>query len=101
MFENILEELSNIFSALANEQRLKIVVRILKEEEVACEKLAEELPVTRPAISHHLKILRQTRIIKVQKRGQYMFYTLNKEYLLKISPEFVEFLEKEVEKWQE
>lgn len=100
MFGNLLEELVQILNALANEQRLTIVYRTIKEEEVPCEKLAEELPITRPALSHHVRILRQTKIIKVVKRGQYMYYKFNREYLSKVSPELVEYLEKEVSKWQ-
>jgi DNA-binding transcriptional ArsR family regulator len=100
MFGNILDDLVRIFEALSNEQRLHIVYRVVSDEEVPCEKLAEELPVSRPALSHHIRILKQTRIIKVTKKGQYMFYSFNREYLMKISPELVEYLEKEVKKWQ-
>lgn len=100
MFGNILEELVQILNALANEQRLSIVSRTIQEEEVPCEKLAEELPITRPALSHHVRILKQVKIIKVIKRGQHMFYRFNREYLSQVSPELVEYLEKEVKKWQ-
>lgn len=100
MLGNVLEEIVQILNALANEQRLIIVYRTIKEDEVACERLAEELPITRPALSHHIRILKQTRIIKVIKRGQHMYYRFNREYLSKVSPELVEYLEKEVRKWQ-
>ncbi|MCX7831826.1 MAG: metalloregulator ArsR/SmtB family transcription factor [Actinobacteria bacterium] len=100
MFGNILEELVQILNALANEQRLTIVYRTIQEDEVPCEKLAEELPITRPALSHHVRILKQTRIIRVIKKGQYIYYKFNREYLSKVSPELVEYLEKEVSKWQ-
>jgi ArsR family transcriptional regulator len=100
MFGNALEDLVRILNALGNEQRLTIVYRAIQEEEIPCEKLAEELDITRPALSHHVRILRQLKIIKVIKRGQYMYYRFNREYLQSISPELVEYLEKEVKKWQ-
>lgn len=100
MLGNVLEELVQILNALANEQRLTIVYRTIEQDEVPCEKLLEELPITRPALSHHIRILKQTRIIRVIKRGQYMYYKFNREYLSKVSPELVEYLEKEVRKWQ-
>lgn len=100
MFENILEDIVKILNALGNEQRLTIVSRAIQEEEIPCERLAEEMNITRPALSHHVRILKQLKIIKVIKRGQYMYYRFNREYLQSISPELVEYLEKEVRKWQ-
>jgi|GEM_PF-1327454 len=100
MFENVLEDIVKILNALGNEQRLTIVSRAIQEEEIPCEKLAEEMNITRPALSHHVRILKQLKIIKVIKRGQYMYYRFNREYLESISPGLVEYLEKEVKRWQ-
>lgn len=100
MFGNTLSELAELFNALSNEFRLEIVRRLVTEEEVACERLAEELPLSRPALSHHVRILKQSRIIKVTKRGQFLFYRLNREYLTQLSPDFVEYIQREAKKWQ-
>lgn len=100
MFGNTLSELAELFNALSNEFRLEIVRRLVTEEEVACERLAEELPLSRPALSHHVRILKQNRIIKVTKRGQFLFYRLNREYLTQLSPDFVEYIQREAKKWQ-
>lgn len=100
MFGNTLSELAELFNALSNEFRLEIVRRLVTEEEVACERLAQELPLSRPALSHHVRILKQSRIIKVTKRGQFLFYRLNREYLTQLSPDFVDYIQREAKKWQ-
>ncbi len=100
MFENILSDLAEIFDALSNEFRLEIVGRLAHEDEVPCEKLATDLPLSRPALSHHVRVLKSSKILKVSRRGQYLYYSLNREYLLEVAPELMEFLEKEAKRWQ-
>lgn len=100
MFGNVLEEMVTVLNALANETRLEIASRLAVEEEVACEKLAEELPLSRPALSHHVRVLKTSRVLRVTRKGQYLFYSLNKEYLLEIAPDLLVLLEKEAVRWQ-
>jgi ArsR family transcriptional regulator len=100
MFGNLVSELAEILNALANETRLEIARRLALEKEVACERLAEELPLSRPALSHHVRVLRTSRLLRVTRKGQYLFYSLNEEYLAEIAPEILELLRKEESEWQ-
>lgn len=100
MFGNTLSYVAEIFNALSSEQRLEILGRILLENEVPCEKLAEELPLSRPALSHHVRVLRSSRIIRVRREGQFLYYSLNREHLIEAAPGLIEYMEREVKRWQ-
>ncbi|MCH7586624.1 MAG: helix-turn-helix transcriptional regulator [Chloroflexi bacterium] len=40
------------------------------------DKIAKELEVPQPTVSHHLKILRDTELVQAEKRGRNVFYSL-------------------------
>ena len=57
--------------ALADENRLRILLLLRGEEKCAC-KLLEELNVTQPTLSHHMKILCDSGIVEGRKDGKWM-----------------------------
>ena len=61
--------------ALADIQRLKILY-LLKEREMCVCELMTVLKMSQPAISHHVKILKQAGFIKDERRGKWVFYRL-------------------------
>jgi DNA-binding transcriptional ArsR family regulator len=64
------------WGALADGTRLAIVAR-LAEEPMAVGKLAAELPVSRPAVSQHLKILKDAGLVEDAAAGTRRIYRLN------------------------
>ncbi|MCA1748548.1 MAG: ArsR/SmtB family transcription factor [Parasphingopyxis sp.] len=68
------------FDALADPTRREIVA-MLAERERAAGEIAEAFPVTPPAISQHLKVLRENGLVRVEKRGQQRIYSLDPEGL--------------------
>ena len=64
-----------VFKALANETRLKIVVRLGRGQ---CQvgELARSLGATQPTISKHLAILRNVGVVEDDRRGNTVFYRL-------------------------
>jgi ArsR family transcriptional regulator len=54
--------------------------------------LTEELQMTQPAVSHHLTILRQSKLVKTRREGKSIFYSLadsHVEDILKIGLEHI------------
>lgn len=76
-----LTEPAQVFRALGDPIRLSIVQQIAAAQELACSALEDTLPVSKPTISYHTKILRQAGIIEVRKNGRNFFYTLRGETL--------------------
>ena len=68
------------FKALADETRLSILALLWDGEKCVCE-IMTALPISQPAVSHHLKILRQAGLVKDERRGKWIFYHLNRPAL--------------------
>lgn len=66
------------FKALGEENRIRIVQMLCKEEMCVCE-LIEKLKLSQSAVSHHVKILKQAGLINDRRRGKWIFYSLNRE----------------------
>jgi len=81
--EKVLEVvgLSELFKVLADETRTRILY-ILSEGEMCTCHLAEVLEMSLPAISHHLRLLRLTRLVRSRREGKMVYYALDDEHVL-------------------
>jgi DNA-binding transcriptional ArsR family regulator len=73
----------DIFSAIADPTRRQIL-NLLAKQEMPVNDLSANFPISRPAISKHLRILRQAGLVEEQKRGKYNYYLLRAERLQEI-----------------
>jgi len=65
-----------IIKAVADKTRLRLLERIRRREVCACE-LLFFVKVSQPAVSQHLKVLLDTELIKVRKKGAKRLYSLS------------------------
>lgn len=65
-----------VFKAFCDENRVRILQLLCTGEKCAC-KLLEELPVTQPTLSHHMKILCDSGIVVGRKEGKWMHYSIS------------------------
>src|ERR1700760_741371 len=70
-----------IFKALSDPIRWDIIAQMASVDELACVTLEDTLPVSKPTISYHTKILYQAGLINVRKSGRNYFYSLRREVL--------------------
>ncbi|MBI2912094.1 MAG: helix-turn-helix transcriptional regulator, partial [Chloroflexi bacterium] len=76
-----LDEGARLFRALADETRLSIIRQLTERGEVcACDFLAC-CDLAQPTVSHHLRVLREAGLVNTEKRGLWVYYTLNRERL--------------------
>lgn len=68
------------FTALADPTRRRIL-ELLGDGERAAGEIADHFAASPPAISQHLKVLRETGLVKVRPDGQHRFYSLDPEGL--------------------
>ena len=66
-----------LFFALAEVPRQQILLLLTEHQEMNVGQLADRLPLSRPAISHHLKILRQAGLVEVRQQGTENFHYLS------------------------
>ncbi len=71
---------SEIFKILSDPTRLKIVMALAKEELCVCD-IAALLNLTESAISHQLRLLKNSRIVKHRRDGKMAYYTLDDEHI--------------------
>jgi DNA-binding transcriptional ArsR family regulator len=64
------------FKALADPTR-RAVLDLLRGGAQPAGQIAEALPISRPAISKHLRLLRKTHLVQEHHRGRHRFYQLN------------------------
>jgi len=68
--------LSEIFSLLGDESRLKIVLYCRKRL-VAVSDISEGIGLSASLVSHHLRLLRTSRLMRAERQGRNVFYTVS------------------------
>jgi ArsR family transcriptional regulator len=76
--KNKIREQVGIFKALAAESRLKIM-HLLREHAQCVNVIADRLGMSQPAVSQHLRWLREAGLIKAEKRGIWIHYAIDPE----------------------
>lgn len=72
---------TEVFKALGDPIRWNIVEQMSTVDELACSLLEDTLPISKPTISYHMKILVQAGLVSVRKEGRNFHYTLRREVL--------------------
>lgn len=67
-----------VFKAFCDENRLKILEQLRTGEKCAC-KLLDELHITQPTLSHHMKLLCDADIVQGRKEGKWVHYSIDQE----------------------
>ena len=80
--------LSNILALAGNEVRLKIVYLLEEEKELCPCDLADILGMGIPAVSQHLRKLKDGNVVETRKEGQTIYYSLTQENLKILKPFF-------------
>ena len=65
-----------IFTVLSDENRHKILQLLLENGKMNVNDITEHLHLSRPAVSHHLKIMLQAHTISVEQIGKKRFYSI-------------------------
>jgi DNA-binding transcriptional ArsR family regulator len=82
-----IEELAEIFKALSDPTRLRLVKLLSECSPGECKgalcvnALAHRLGVTQSAVSQHLRVLRQARLVRGERRGHFVHYSLDQDRL--------------------
>lgn len=72
-----------VLHALSDESR-RTVLEILRDHPATAGELAEALPIARPGVSRHLRVLREAGLVDVQAQAQRRIYRLRPEPLAEV-----------------
>lgn len=83
-FSDEQNELANWMKAMGHPARIAIIEFLLKTESCICGDIVNELPLSQPTVSQHLKELKNAGIIHGNIEGTAICYCLNPDTLIKI-----------------
>ena len=79
----IASDLANLFDALSDPTRILIISALL-DGEIGVSELVERLGLTKSAISHQLRGLRDKRLIRTRKQGRNVFVCLDDDHVIEL-----------------
>lgn len=78
--ENFLYDVAELFKIFGDSTRIRILTALQQSELNVCD-LASVLNMTKSAVSHQLRILRQAKLVKNRRVGKEIFYSLDDEHV--------------------
>lgn len=89
--EDMLYDAAELFKVFGDSTRTRILSALSIEELCVCD-IAEILGMTKSAVSHQLRTLRQTKIVKARRSGKEIFYSLDDDHISRIYKTAMEHL---------
>lgn len=90
--ETELYDLAELFKVFGDSTRIRILFVLFEAEVCVCD-LAQVLNMTQSAISHQLKILKQSKLVKSRREGKSIFYSLADDHVRTIIAQGCEHIE--------
>ena len=78
-----MEKLADFFKVLGDNTRLKILNTIMKHE-LSVGEIATTLKMSDSAISHQLRVLKNSRLVRSRKEGKEVYYSLDDDHVFTI-----------------
>lgn len=78
-----MKRIAELYKALGDETRLKIIQMLAGKEMCVCE-IIDQLDMSQPAVSHHLKILKQANLVSDSREGKWIYYALNDDVFAEV-----------------
>jgi ArsR family transcriptional regulator len=82
-----------LFQALSDPARQDIILLLAENEALTVNEITEHSSLSRPAISHHLKILRDNRLVSIEQKGTQRYYSLSIEASVALLKELIQTVE--------
>ena len=81
--EDTLYDVAELFKIFGDSTRIRILSALSESELCVCD-IGSVLNMTKSAVSHQLRILRQTKLVKNRRRGKEVYYSLDDEHVAMI-----------------
>ena len=74
----------DMFSALAEPTRRSIIEMLAGSSQLSAGAIADKFRISSPAISQHLKVLREAKLVRMEKRAQQRLYQINPDAMVEL-----------------
>lgn len=86
-----LYDLAELFKIFGDSTRVKILYALLEGELCVCD-LASLMEVTQSAVSHQLRVLKNSKLVKFRREGKTIYYALADEHVVRILSQGMEHI---------
>lgn len=90
--DELIYDLAELFKVFADSTRMKIIYALMEDELCVCD-IANIVGTTQSAISHQLRILKQSKLVKYRKDGKVVYYSLDDDHIEQIVKKGCEHIE--------
>ena len=81
--DEMIYDLAEFFKVFADSTRMKIIYALMENELCVCD-IANIVQTTQSAISHQLRLLKQSKLVKFRKEGKVVYYSLDDDHISQI-----------------
>jgi DNA-binding transcriptional ArsR family regulator len=82
--------INELFKALSDENRRKIL-DLLRDRDLTVGEIADHFAMSKPGISQHLSVLKNANLVFAEKKGQYVYYSLNSSVFQDVMKWIIQF----------
>lgn len=90
--DELLYDLAELFKIFGDSTRIKILYALLERELCVCD-IAKLMDVTQSAVSHQLRVLKHSKLVKFRREGKTIYYSLADEHVIRILSQGMEHIE--------
>ena len=84
-----LYDLAELFKIFGDSTRVKILYALLESELCVCD-IAKLMEVTQSAVSHQLRVLKNSKLVKFRREGKTVYYSLSDDHVIHILAQCME-----------
>lgn len=92
---NILKKSAPIFAMLQDENRQRILLMLCQVGPLSVKQITEKIELSRPAVSHHLKLLLDAELVSVKKSGTERQYAVTLDLAIELLKQLTSALEEQ------
>ena len=92
--DETLYDLAELFKIFGDSTRVKILYALLESELCVCD-IAKLMDVSQSAVSHQLRVLKASKLVKFRREGKTIFYSLADNHVVSILSQGMEHIEEE------
>ncbi len=89
--DEVLYDLAELFKIFGDSTRVKILYALLEAELCVCD-LASLINVTQSAVSHQLRVLKSSKLVKFRREGKTVYYSLADDHVVRILSQGMEHI---------
>ena|SRR5689334_8369526 len=84
--------ISKVYTALGDEHRQRILLTFSPGERLNIGQIVEVSTLSRTAVSHHLRVLRESGVLDSRKEGKEVYFWINKAFLIDAMETVVDYI---------